>query len=712
MSRRRPGSPPTVSLFPFLAVLLCTLGALIVVLVVITQMARKQALADDPSHSAAADAAAARLATLQESAALLEAQRDAAAADEIAGRQRIAALEDQIRAIDERLAAIRRQIEQTPPGNTDDKQKDQLQREFTWYLDKLAETDVALRKARQKAQQQRETFSIIPYRGPNGTVRRPVYLECREESIVVQPEGTEFSAADFESSPEVGPLMAMLRATSAYWRSRGMREEESAPYPLFLVRPDGIESYYVAVETVREAGMEFGYEFIEQDWPLAFSKPNLELASQQALAVDGARKLQTRLAASGVGRRDRRAPSFRVSPSGGLVMVDPGSGGSSRTPGGAAGGPDDDDVPGGRTGNSSAAGRRDTGRSLAGAPPRGAGTGAASGTGYHPGNSSRFAADSLLSGSGSGGGSRSSPGLGAGGSGRNGAGDYGQRAGQGDRTFARELAGASGLEQRGRRGGASGNDDATDSSVYAGPGGNRYANTGPANAPSGIPGATGGTGGPADEGGRNPTASGDSAATGASSRSRQSRGSSAATGSSGAGAPSSAPGIASSEAGQSGTPNASLPVVGPHAPSVNIDLPPPSDRDDRPDPIASLPSIAQQRGANWALPGSSHAVRIARTIRVRIEADKLCILGESPRSPALKTIHFTARTIDAVDELRSGLWEVMEDWGSAGRGMSWKPILEVDVAQSGVRRYRELAALLRDSGVVLEPIAKRDDTRR
>jgi hypothetical protein len=170
--------------------------------------------------------------------------------------------------------------------------------------------------------------------------------------------------------------------------------------------------------------------------------------------------------------------------------------------------------------------------------------------------------------------------------------------------------------------------------------------------------------------------------------------------------------MASSDASQSGTPNASLPAVGAQVPSANLDVPHPPDRDDRLDPVASLPSIAQQRGANWALPGSSHAVRIARTIRVRVEAEKLFILDESPRSPPLKTIHFTARTIDAIDELRTGLWQVMEDWGSAGRGMSWKPILQVDVAESGIRRYRELAALLRDSGIVLEPIARRDNARR
>ena len=43
---------------------------------------------------------------------------------------------------------------------------------------------------KQKKQQSNEKwYALIPYDGPNGTRRRPIYIECREDSILLQPEG-------------------------------------------------------------------------------------------------------------------------------------------------------------------------------------------------------------------------------------------------------------------------------------------------------------------------------------------------------------------------------------------------------------------------------------------------------------------------------------------------------------------------------------------
>ena len=40
-----------------------------------------------------------------------------------------------------------------------------------------------------KAKQVENRFAVVPYLGPNGTRRRPIFFECRADSIVLQPEG-------------------------------------------------------------------------------------------------------------------------------------------------------------------------------------------------------------------------------------------------------------------------------------------------------------------------------------------------------------------------------------------------------------------------------------------------------------------------------------------------------------------------------------------
>ncbi len=41
-------------------------------------------------------------------------------------------------------------------------------------------------------------YSVVPYLGTNGTRRRPIFIECLADRIVLQPEGIELAAEDFE----------------------------------------------------------------------------------------------------------------------------------------------------------------------------------------------------------------------------------------------------------------------------------------------------------------------------------------------------------------------------------------------------------------------------------------------------------------------------------------------------------------------------------
>ena len=64
-----------------------------------------------------------------------------------------------------------------------------------------------------------------------------------------------------------------------------------------------------------------------------------------------------------------------------------------------------------------------------------------------------------------------------------------------------------------------------------------------------------------------------------------------------------------------------------------------------------------------------------------------------------KVTLLTGTTDSHVDDFVSSLWKHMEGWGIALAGGYWKPVLRFEVAPGGERRYAELQALLRDSGL-------------
>ena len=96
-----------------------------------------------------------------------------------------------------------------------------------------------------KAKDAPRSYAVVPYHGPNETHRRPIYIECREDSVILQPEGIQFGAGDFEGPRGPGnPLAAAVRAVREAWQRQGVDFARSGePYPLLLVRPQGIKAY-------------------------------------------------------------------------------------------------------------------------------------------------------------------------------------------------------------------------------------------------------------------------------------------------------------------------------------------------------------------------------------------------------------------------------------------------------------------------------------
>jgi hypothetical protein len=127
---------------------------------------------------------------------------------------------------------------------------------------------------------------------------------------------------------------------------------------------------------------------------------------------------------------------------------------------------------------------------------------------------------------------------------------------------------------------------------------------------------------------------------------------------------------------------------------------------DQPDPKdkAEAPkkaSLAKKRGRDWGLRDASEAaVPVTRPIRIDCYADRLVLVpGEGNHS---RTIPLDGPAEASIDKFISAVWEHMDSWGIAGKGMYWRPVLTVRVAPGGQQRFAEISSLLEDSGLAVE----------
>jgi hypothetical protein len=675
MSRARAQSGPTISLFPFLAVLLCTMGSLLVVLVIFSRSAKLAGIAAaEKAREAAAAAAADERQALELAREELgwridhvRAMRDRTADDLAKARMQLAGTEENARQLADELDALARVIEalESEAAQADDQTILELER-------KLAEARKAYDEAKEKLAEKPPAYAVVPYEGANGTHRRPLYIECCIDGVFLQPEGIRFGPTDFEGPPGPGnPLASALRAAREHIaKNPGESGDPNVqPYPLLIVRPSGVMAYYAARESIQSWGSEFGYQFVDEDWTLTYPPRDSALADAEMRAVEEARRRLEWLAQVRPPKRTKPATQYRAATTRGGVVSSSGPsvlGDQSRfdwteeQANGNAGGP-----PG--RGFSAGGGRGD-----------GSGDGElASGDGGGDailGN--RYAGPSKFYSGGPGGGS----GLAAGGSGGPGDGglhgDPGGSEGMGDGVSqgpgGSGATGPGGLAASGAAGGASADGDSqgTASGVAgSSPGGS--------GASEGATGSTAGGDGQAASGMTAGTAGGAGGAAGTSAAGGASAGGSGGSGGSGGGP--SMPGLA--QGGGAGAASA----AGASGASASMTA-----------------SLAGKRGSNWAsLATAETPVPLTRPIKVECAADEFRILADGGRVES--RIPIGTHTVDSVDLVVREVHATVGRWGLAGDRMYWKPELVLSATPDGAGRREDLEKLLSDSGI---------DTRR
>lgn len=311
MSRRKSNNTQP-SLFPFLAVLVSTMGALIFLLLVISrqaQLQRNQAA----EQKAQMQPAPTELEPLQlpplpevpalqeypsveplpplaltpiEEGPLPELPPVVDPLPELAERksllkQKLAALREKLGAPlaeKQRLAEVQNQLKQIQI------RFEKLQAELTRRAIALADVEVDLERLQNELLRRRREanaisnkYSIVAYEGGYGTNRRPIFLECVEDKIILQPEGVALVAEQIGNPDFPGNGLAIVvEALMFELKKTG----EGEPYPLFVVRPEGIPTFQVAWYALQSLDLRFGYELVDSDIELAY--PPVDPAIREA----------------------------------------------------------------------------------------------------------------------------------------------------------------------------------------------------------------------------------------------------------------------------------------------------------------------------------------------------------------------------------------------------------------------------------------------
>lgn len=354
MSRQKSGQ--AVSLFPFLAVLVSAMGALILLLLVTTSKLRTDAVAKAKAEQAQEQAAAAlKLAplpipegdpafsidaskfvvTVQSPAKQLlppapppvpdrTLEREALRKqweDKLAdmrqnwdrlqkrvkqGQVLLTSQSQQEEGLAVEIADLQSRINQLllEKGDTSEKVETAKATELT-MAQQIAVLQAELDKLKTEKKEQADKFQLVPYAGTSPTRRRPIIIECDAKAVRFASEEISLSPRDISGfKVEYNPVRAGTEALLKYWEEQRLAGTTAAsslqpdPYLLFVIRPGGTISYYVARRMLEALPIDSGYELVPDSQELIWPISSPEAKAQCQAAIDEALGVRNRVASS------------------------------------------------------------------------------------------------------------------------------------------------------------------------------------------------------------------------------------------------------------------------------------------------------------------------------------------------------------------------------------------------------------------------------
>lgn len=302
MARATRATAPTVNLFPFLAVLLCMMGALVFLLIALSSR-----VGVDPSEVVIATAPIVSLEPVEPiepeiirptlrlpdpvihdaeviGATLTQDDVDGPLLKRIAELERLLAERKSVRIereamadsaaeesarLSAELAALKTQLSRlAEQRRLAAKKLSDSETLVDQAVAKLAKLNDDLAEKAQQPRARQTKFRLLPYDRTTGTQRHPIVVECVEDGYRFAIEGLDIPAKSFRGQTiESNPLIDGVNALAAFYSRRGER-----PYVLLVVRPEGIESFQIARGILQRNRRDWGYELIPEnvdlDWPI------------------------------------------------------------------------------------------------------------------------------------------------------------------------------------------------------------------------------------------------------------------------------------------------------------------------------------------------------------------------------------------------------------------------------------------------------------
>ncbi len=314
MARRHHNN--SISLFPFLAVLVCAMGSLILLLLVMTRKMRQDQYVEQTAvvESAASEVdaeLAARIAALEKQISSAERNLNSLQANAQAHRSSVDESQVRITDLEAELAQLQEKLKGTDADavpvaesmaesrklkaeevallrqlNETEKRLLSKQQQLANAQDASNEASLALQekhsdllKLRDQVDEARSSLAkvsgistLLEFSNPTGTERTPIVVDVSGKGFEIYPNGIQITQADMEGFPvRDNPFLAAILTIHQH-RSKG--SVTGAPYVLLLVRPDGALPFYGAQRILMESNIHYGYELLDAEDSVVSGAPD------------------------------------------------------------------------------------------------------------------------------------------------------------------------------------------------------------------------------------------------------------------------------------------------------------------------------------------------------------------------------------------------------------------------------------------------------
>ena len=244
MGRPRKIRKQAVSLFPFLDILACVIGNLILMIAaVILEQVDTQPVAEAARIDGLAEAAAkeeAKADSLQKQLNDLRRRSGIAAGQLEAVREKIAEAKERLRKAEDRMRQASSPLEQPADGTAELRSLEEERRKLE------AEIKEIERRIADKKRPLEQVIAILPSGEPKGP-RKGVFIEAAKDGLVIHDGGKPWKVptGKIPSDPKFAALLKNAK-------------EDADAIVTFLVRPDGIQALTLGQNAAAAAGARSG----------------------------------------------------------------------------------------------------------------------------------------------------------------------------------------------------------------------------------------------------------------------------------------------------------------------------------------------------------------------------------------------------------------------------------------------------------------------